>query len=1184
MITQIFHIADTHIRKGNIIDSRYDEYCNVFNNFIADVKNLYKKNQCVCVMCGDVFHHKLQISSHGICLFYQLIHNIADIMPLIIIQGNHDLIQENDDDNNDLIKALLDNHPHPNIYYKDQSCSFEIDNINFSVVSIRDMLTKTAASGLVDELPPFPAPKSDKLNIALSHTTVKNCVLHNYTKSTGGTPIEWFKGYNAVLLGDVHLQTVKYNQKHNILYGYPGSLVQQDFGESIFNHGFIVWNIDNKNQFTIDKYHVNNPVGRTNAKLINNEVHINAENYIRLNDFLKYEKKPTNLHIRLYCKDNSSTIRQYIKDELDKCKINTHIDITSSNLTNQDSESLSSINIASINSTSTIIEFFKSHGSNDILNRNPNWELYFQSKDNVLFKSMNNIPDTIQTKITDKNSKLSKCIDNFQTTFTTKQNTIKIKTISFDWILSYGKENIFHFADNRICLINAPNGYGKSAFFECIVLGLFGEPIPSRFNKATSSSIINKQKSENVDCNITIDFTVNGDAYTIVRHYLHRNNKKYKNMVVELYENTSLIKTTSKLVNNWVTDNVCTLQDFLLSTMITQNFDNDFFKLKVCDQIELLDNVLHMDNVNNIITLMKESKKEYKDLKNHMDTYIDALKPSDNFDKSTFDDLETSLTHVKQQLDIYKRNYNQINIIDTKTTRINDTLEKPEETLEYILDEESMLNKELNILNVNEHQYYDTLDLTVDQFIDEEFDTKPSKRLQFDTRTCVKKVIATLRDVNDKYKFHLHNYNNIQSTKPEVVNETTEEYNEFEAQLNKFRKKCKKFKKDIPNEPDFDLNDLRENLNQNLLTRSNDELTQLIKRSSTKEALGSHKFNPQCWACNENFSSNEVLDATAILEYRNKELVYNEWTSYLKNKKSIDTLNDLENDAVIWEKKFTKIKRYEQWCVENDSVLQLMTEWRQKIADQQHVLKETFDYQHRCNEAFYIFDKLAKLKLKKQYFVNEKLKLKYQIEIYEKQEKELLIKIAKTSLLRDQEIEYSKNVVLLEDFIVLLRDKVELFGHFVDTFKKYKSWIYNDKLLPAIVNQTNNILNNIFEGRVLKLKFEFVDDNVIFTVLDEHNEINMEKLSGAQAFAVSLCFRLALSSIGINKFRCSQLFIDEGFCSFDQKNLVNVPILIKNLKNLFQEIILVTHLEDIKSCADCIVNITRKNGISQIRH
>jgi DNA repair exonuclease SbcCD ATPase subunit len=1188
MITQIFHLADTHIRKGNVVDSRYDEYDNVFSNFVTDVKLLYKKDQCICVLCGDVFHHKLQISSHGIYLFYKLIHSIADMMPLIIIQGNHDLIQENDDENNDLIKALLDNHEHPNIHYKDMTGSFDIDNIHFGIVSIRDMLTDMAGSGLVDDLPSFPKPSLDKLNIALSHTTVKNCLLHNYTKSTGGVPIEWFRGYDAVLLGDIHLQSVKHNKKNNILYGYPGSLIQQDFGESLFKHGFLVWNIDENNQLTnVDKYHVFNPIGRANSKLMNNEVYINAENYIPLSDFLKCTKKPSDLHIRLYCKDNSSAIRQQIKNLLGEHDIRTHIDITTSNITSQNSESLSCSNITSINSSNTIIEFFKTHGNKDILNKNTHWEKYFDSKDNVLFKSFDNIPDTIKLKIQDKNAKLSKCIDNFQTSFTTKQNSFKIKTLIFNWLLSYGQDNVFHFADDRICLINAPNGFGKSAFFECIVLGLFGEPVPSRFNKATSSSIINKQKSDYIDCNVKIQFTVNDNDFTIVRHYHAINNKKYKNVVVELYEGDSLIKTTSKLVNNWVNQNICTLQDFLLSTMITQNFDNDFFKLKVADQIELLDNVLHMDNVNNIIALMKESKKEYKDLKNHMDTYINALKPNDSFDACMFNDLETSLQQVQQKLDTLKQRYNDIPLIHTKSIAIDDTLKNPEESLECIMKEESMLNKKLNILNIDEHEQFDTFDLSVDQFIDEEFDNgnNPSKHLHFDKRTCVKDVIATLRDLNDKYKFYNHNCHNILSNKPEVViTQTLHEYNEFQTKLIKFRKKCKNFNKEIPQEPDFDLNDMKDKLNEKIIKLSNHALTQIIKHSNKKENIGSHRFNPDCWACNENFCSNEAIEAIAVLEYRNKESIDNEWNTYLKNKKSIDTLNELETAVSYWESLLPQIEAFESWSVDYANVKNKINEWFQKIVDQQYILKETFDYQNRCNQAFSIFNELDKCKLKKQYFVNEKLKIKYQIEIFENQEKILLIKLAKASLLKDQEMEYIKNVVLMEDFTVLLTDKVELFGHFVDTFKKYKSWIYNDKLLPAIVNQTNHILHNIFQNRVLKLNFEFVDNNVLFTVLDELNEINMEKLSGAQSFAVSLSFRLALSSIGINKFRCNQLFIDEGFCSFDQKNLLNVPTLIKNLKNLFQEIILVTHLEDIKSCADCVVNITRKHGISQIRH
>jgi hypothetical protein len=113
-------------------------------------------------------------------------------MPIVIIQGNHDLIQENNDENNDLIKALLDNNAHKNIHYCDKTSSFDIKNIHFDLVSIRDMLDNLNSSGLVKDLPPFPKANDDMFSIALSHATVQNCILHNYSKTTSGIPAECF--------------------------------------------------------------------------------------------------------------------------------------------------------------------------------------------------------------------------------------------------------------------------------------------------------------------------------------------------------------------------------------------------------------------------------------------------------------------------------------------------------------------------------------------------------------------------------------------------------------------------------------------------------------------------------------------------------------------------------------------------------------------------------------------------------------------------------------------------------------------------------------------------------------------------------------------------------------------------------------------------------------------------------
>nr|QOI90611.1 hypothetical protein HWQ62_00480 [Pyramimonas orientalis virus] len=1189
MISKVFHLADLHIRKGNFTESRFIEYNTVFNNTVTDIKRLYVKDESICVICGDIFHHKLQISSHGIVLFYNVIHSIADLMPVIIIQGNHDLIQENDDENNDLIKALLDSHKHSNIHYYDKTSTFDFDNIHFGLVSIRDMLDKNTSCGLVEELPHFPTTDSKKLNIALSHATVQNALLHNYTKTTSGVPLEWFKDYDALLLGDIHLQAVKYNKKHDLYYGYPGSLVQQDFGESIFNHGFLVWNIDENNKITtIDKFHVFNPVARTCIKLMNDEPHINAKNYIPFDEFILMDDKPNDLHIRLYCKNNSYQIRDSIYQKLSQHNMNAHIDIVSANvLSNQiTQDGLLNVDLESLNSSNTIIEFFKLYGNKEILNKNEQWEIYFNNISNILFNQYESLPEKIQNKLLDKNNKLNKCIENVPSTFKHKQNSLRITKISFDWILAFGQDNVFKFENDQICLINAPNGYGKTAFYECICIGLFGEPIPSRYNKASAVSILNKKKPYNVEnSNIVIDFTVNDTPYTIKRVFYEYNKKEDKNRiqtkVAELYENGKLIKANARLINAWVQDNICSISDFLLSTMITQNFDNDFFKLKVADQIALLDNVLHMDKINNICNIFKDSKKEYKDIKNHIDTYIDALKPSTDFNPDEYDTMVSTRQNNSNKLQAYKTDFEPLMPLDTKSFKLLDNLVKPHESLEYLLKENKELTKQLNILNIDtQNQQFEMLDLTIEQFIKDEFVGKPSNNVSFDKTIPIKELIMQLRKTHDACEYIQLNISNMLSNKPTVITETIDEYNLFKTKLSKLKKKSKNVDTVIPEEPpdiEIDENDL----NKLLMKKDNEELITIIQQSKHKSADG-FVINHDCWACRKNFSSSDSVDAQNIIDYRAHANAIQKWNQYNKNKKLIDDLKDMETMEDNWNALVPQIVQYNKWLDNYNDYNNQLVLTKQTITDKQFILQETYNYQIKNNKALDIQDKLNKCLDKMKYFKNEKLKLQIKIQKCEQVEKDLLIKITTADISKNKQTEYLNNKVLLEEMITFVTNKIELFAHFMDTFKKYKSWVYNDKLLPSIINRTNILIDHIFKSRQLEVKFTFVDDNVLFTVIDEGNEISMEKLSGAQSFAVSLSFRLALSSTGISKFRCNQLFIDEGFCSFDQNNLVNVPELIVNLKNLFGEIILVTHLQEIKKCADTVVNISRCDGVSKI--
>jgi len=150
------------------------------------------------------------------------------------------------------------------------------------------------------------------------------------------------------------------------------------------------------------------------------------------------------------------------------------------------------------------------------------------------------------------------------------------------------------------------------------------------------------------------------------------------------------------------------------------------------------------------------------------------------------------------------------------------------------------------------------------------------------------------------------------------------------------------------------------------------------------------------------------------------------------------------------------------------------------------------------------------------------------------------------------------------------------------TLKQLKAIVFERHILPSLVTEANWLLQRIFGERHVELRFEFRQHVIYWYVMDEGNAISTDKLSGAQHFAVGLCMRLALSSLGVSKMQCEQLFIDEGFCGFDSENLRRVPELLHGLKRMFTEITIVSHLEEIRGCVDEVITIKRSNGISTI--
>ena len=54
-----------------------------------------------------------------------------------------------------------------------------------------------------------------------------------------------FEGCDMVMLGDIHLRQAF--EHKGIKIAYPSSMIQQDFGERVKGHGFLIWDVEKKN-------------------------------------------------------------------------------------------------------------------------------------------------------------------------------------------------------------------------------------------------------------------------------------------------------------------------------------------------------------------------------------------------------------------------------------------------------------------------------------------------------------------------------------------------------------------------------------------------------------------------------------------------------------------------------------------------------------------------------------------------------------------------------------------------------------------------------------------------------------------------------------------------------------------------------------------------------------------------
>ncbi len=137
--------------------------------------------------------------------------------------------------------------------------------------------------------------------------------------------------------------------------------------------------------------------------------------------------------------------------------------------------------------------------------------------------------------------------------------------------------------------------------------------------------------------------------------------------------------------------------------------------------------------------------------------------------------------------------------------------------------------------------------------------------------------------------------------------------------------------------------------------------------------------------------------------------------------------------------------------------------------------------------------------------------------------------------------------------LVELEEQDEVLTH----FRKY----LNNAIRPRLSELASEFLNDLSDGRFTTVE---VNPDFSASIVDERGARGV--ISGGEEDLLALCMRLALSQMLLERSgqSLSMLMLDEVFGSLDYSRRVNVLTLLEKLSERFEQIIVITHFDDLK--------------------
>lgn len=623
-VDKIFHISDIHVYNYQ----RHEEYIEVFEKLYKIIEERMTPNSII-FLGGDIVHSKTNMSPELFSVVSNLLSTLCNMLPTIVILGNHDL-NLNNKTRLDALTPIINSLNLPTLHFLNETNVYRYEQIAFSLLHVKDKIENV-----------IPAKSFDaETKILMYHGPVKNsATAYGYLLEGNYLDVLDHADYDYILLGDIH--------KHQYLNlertaAYPSSLIQQNFGEDL-THGIIEWDLNKK---TSEFIKIASSHGYYTFKLKNDKV---------------AEKIPGDL------------------------PYNLNVAITAENCTQEFIDSFclaleKKYNVLRIKKPK-VTKFIIDNGKGEVSLDKENIIRDFEWRHSMLERYIQN--ELKQEYQADKFLDIHKTAS-LELDEPSEFIGVTWKPLRFEFsnMFSYGEGNVFNLGElGGLVGLFSPNASGKSTLLDAMTYCIF-----DKCSKTSSGAEVMNTSSDFFSCKL--ELSVAGESY-----FIERNGKKGKDgkvkVVVNFYkeDGTSLNGEQRYETNDSIRKYLGSYENFMLITMYDQHNKSDFIDKTQKDKKDLLYKYFDIDIFEKLNDTSKEHLKQLKyEIENHQkQKYNESVMEYEN----SIVDIKSKLAQVENSLDLNRRNSDILTV--QIANKRKELIPYPKQSINYAtkIDEES---------------------------------------------------------------------------------------------------------------------------------------------------------------------------------------------------------------------------------------------------------------------------------------------------------------------------------------------------------------------------------------------------------------------------------------------------------------------------------------------------------------